>query len=39
MSDVATTITGYGPQAVAIGVAVLSLIVGIKVFQWVRGAL
>lgn len=39
MSDVATTISGYMTDAVAIGVAVLSLVVGIKVFQWVRGAL
>lgn len=39
MDTVATSIAGYMTDAVAIGVAVLSLVVGIKVFQWVRGAL
>lgn len=39
MSDVAATIAGYMTDAVSIGVAVLSLVVGIKVFNWVRGAL
>lgn len=39
MAGVATNIGGYMTDAVSIGVAVLSLVVGIKVFKWVQGAL
>lgn len=39
MDTVATNIAGYMVDGVAIGVAVLSLVVGIKVFQWVRNSI